>query len=88
MSIEDIENSKKLKKQGARLGRDGLSQRVHNLVKDYIDENPDGHYKDAIILAGKIHAIFLATNGYWREKAMEGFISELYNLGKFNKCQE
>lgn len=87
MSIRAIEDSKRLRKQGDRLGRDGLSQRVHALVVEYVKKNPDGHYAEAIQLAGRLHAIYLATDthDYWREVAERGFRPEIYDLEKFKK---
>lgn len=87
MSIQSIEISKRLRKQGERLGRDGLSQRVHALVSEYMKKYPNGHYAEAIQLAGRLHAIYLATdpNDYWREVADRGFRPERYDLEKFQK---
>lgn len=80
-----IEESKVLRTVGTRIGRAGMSQRVHQLVSEYISANPDGHYKEAIKLAGRLHAIFIASkcDGYWREKANEGYRKELYEIGSF-----
>jgi hypothetical protein len=87
MSIIQIENAKRLQIQGARLGRDGLSQRVDELILAFAKEHPTGHYRDGIMLAGRLHAIFLATNphDYWREVAERGFHSEIYDLESFDK---
>jgi len=87
MSILDIENARQLKTQGNRLGRDGLSQRVNKLVQDFVKENPDGHYKEAMELAGKLHAIYLATEktDYWREIADRGFYKEKHDICFFEK---
>jgi len=87
MSITHLEEAKKLQKQGERLGRDGLSQRINKLVLDFAKKYPDGHYKEGIMLAGRLHAIFIATDpyDYWREVARRGYNKELYDLTKFDK---
>lgn len=89
MPIMSIENSKKLRKQGERLGRDGLSERVNQLVLEFVKKYPDGHYREGIMLAGRLHAIFLATgpNDYWREVAERGFYAEMNDLHNFNKAE-
>jgi len=90
VSIADCERSKALRKQGERLGRDGLSQRINKLVLDFAKNNPDGHYREGIMLAGRLHAIFLATapGDYWREVAERGFYSEIRELPGFEKESE
>jgi len=90
MSIISLEQSKELRKAGERLGRDGLSQRVNNLVLEFAKKYPEGHYGEAIMLAGRLHAIFLATDphDYWREVAKRGFTAEFYDLKKFEKIEE
>jgi hypothetical protein len=87
MSITSIENAKQLRIEGRRLGRDGLSQRINQLVLAFAKEYPDGHYREGIMLAGRLHAIFLATdpNDYWREVAERGFDREKYDLHNFEK---
>jgi len=90
MAISDIETAKKLRKQGKRLGREGLSQRINKLVLEFAEKYPDGHYREGIMLAGRLHAIFLATDkgDYWREVAERGFYSELRELHSFQKEEE
>jgi hypothetical protein len=85
MAIQHLEDAKQLRKQGDRLGRPGMSQRAHNLIAEYIAAHPDGHYREAIMLAGRLHAIFLATksNEYWHEVAMRGYSKELWQLEQF-----
>jgi hypothetical protein len=85
MSIFNLNQSKKLRAQGKRLGREGLSQRIDDLVLAFAKENPDGNYREGIMLAGRLHAIFLATDpyDYWREVAMRGFDKEMYDLEHF-----
>jgi hypothetical protein len=90
MSIRNLEISKELRKEGKRLGRDGLSQRINDLVLGFAKDNPEGNYREGIILAGKLHAIFLATgpNDYWREVAERGFDKEVFDIKKFQKRDE
>lgn len=91
MSIFHLEISRKLRDEGERLGRDGLSQRAHDLIMEYATKHPTGHYKEAIALAGRMRAISLAARGdaYWGEKTDAGFHSEAeYGLPRFTKREE
>ena len=90
MSIRRLQKSKELQKEGIRLGRAGLSQRVNDLVLQFAKNNPEGNYREGIMLAGRLHAIFIATdpNDYWREVAKRGFDAEFYDLKKFIKRDE
>ena len=91
MSTLHLKISKELRKQGERLGRDGLSQRVNDLVLGFAKKHPEGHYKEAIILAGRLRAISLAArvDSYWGEKTDKGFYEEAeYDLPKFQKREE
>ena len=90
MSIYHLDNAKKLRAEGKRLGRDGLSQRVDQLVLEFAKKHPTGHYREGIMLAGRLRAIFLATGpeDYWREVAMRGFSAELRDLSRFQKVDE
>lgn len=85
MTIQSIEDSKLLRKEGRRLGRAGMSQRAHALIAEYIAKHPDGHYIEAIALAGRLHAISLASrcDGYWGEKSGIGFRNETWDIQKF-----
>ena len=85
MSIRDLEISKELRKEGERLGRVGMSQRINDLVLGFAKEHPNGHYMEAIKLAGRLHAIFLAAKSdmYWDEKANMGYSDEQWELPKF-----
>lgn len=86
-----LEISKGLREQGARLGRDGLSQRVNDLVLEFARKHPDGHYLEGIKLAGRLRAISLAArvDTYWGEKTDQGFYDEAqYELPKFQKREE
>jgi hypothetical protein len=75
MSIYALEVSKKLRVQGKRLGRAGMSERVFTLVDEF---NENRTYKNAIVLAGKLKAIAQASkcDGYWDEKCSIGFRKE------------
>ena len=84
MSIRAIEVSKKLRAEGKRLGREGLSQRVLILVEEFAKKP---NYKDAMILAGRLKAITQAAkfDGYWDEMVSRGFEPEVYDLCSFEK---
>jgi hypothetical protein len=91
MSIQSLQVSCDLRKQGERLGRDGLSQRVNDLVLEFARKYPNGHYREGIILAGKLRAISLAArvDSYWGEKTDAGFHEEAERgLPRFEKRQE
>lgn len=86
-----IEVQNQLRKQGERLGRDGLSQRVNDLVLEFAKKYPEGHYREAIILAGRLRAISIAakSDSYWGEKTDHGYYTEAeYDLPKFQKREE
>jgi len=91
MSTYSLEISRKLRNEGDRLGRDGLSQRVNDLVLEFAQKHPNGHYREGIILAGRLRAISLAAraDSYWGEKTDSGFYDEAeYQLPKFQKRDE
>jgi len=75
-----------LLRAGRRLNREGLSKRVHDLVTEYCQKYPDGHNKEAIALAGRLHAIFLAAefDEYWQEKSRTAYYNEVNYL---RQCQ-
>jgi len=85
MGIPHIEEAKELRKEGKRLGRAGLSQRVLVLLEQYKDPS----YKKAIELAGRLHAIALAarTDSYWSEKCGRGYEMERHDI-KIFEAQE
>lgn len=85
-----LRTSKKLREHGARLGRAGLSQRINDLILGFAKNHPDGHYMEAIKLAGRLHAIALAARAddYWSEKAFMGFHDETFALAKFETRDE
>lgn len=86
-----LEISQKLREEGERLGRDGLSQRVNDLVLEFAKKHPYGHYLEGIKLAGRLRAISLAarSDSYWGEKTDSGFYDEAqYDLPKFQKREE
>ena len=86
MSIIRLEESRELKKEGVRLGRDGISSRALKLIDDFIAENP-GNYKEVTKLIGRFHALYIATipNDYWREIANRGYRREYCELKNYNK---
>lgn len=77
MSIVTLEYAKDLKRSGAKLGREGLSNRVIELVAAF-----DGSYKGAMVLAGRLKAIAQAAkcDGYWTEKVDDGYHKERVHL--------
>ncbi len=83
--MSDIRTYRKLRAQGARLGRAGLSQRVIHLVKEF-----DGSYKGAMVLAGRLQAIAHAAgfDAYWSEKVNHGYHEETFDLTKFAPLPE
>ena len=80
MGILHLEFAKQLRKEGKRLGRAGLSQRVIKLVSRF-----DGSYKEAMTLAGRLKAITQAAkfDGYWDEKCCIGFQKEYEEIQNF-----
>lgn len=84
MSIHALKVAKELRKQGERLGRAGLSERVFTLVDEF---NKYRTYKNAIVLAGKLKAIAQAAkaDGYWDEKCTMGFRFECEALEDVTK---
>ena len=83
--MSDIRTYRKLRAQGARLGRAGLSQRVIRLVAEF-----DGSYKGAMDLAGRLQAIAHAASfdSYWSEKVNHGYFEETFDLTKFEAQPE
>jgi hypothetical protein len=86
MGIQSIEESKKLKKEFNRLGRDGISERAIHLLEEYTSENPEHNYKEITKLIGRFHALYVAIDNqdYWKEVADRGYRPELYQLGKYS----
>lgn len=82
MTILHLEEAKELRKQGDRLGRAGMSQRVLNLVNEF---NKDQTYKGAMQLAGELKAIAIAAkcDDYWNEQVTKGYRRELFNITRF-----
>lgn len=79
--MSNIKDFVALKKQGARLGRAGLSKRVFTLVDEFNREE-NRSYKNAMVLAGKLKAIAQAAkfDSYWDEKMSSGFQFEKQDL--------
>lgn len=77
MLISDV---KKIKREGQRLGRAGLSQRVIALVAEF-----DGSYKGAMKLAGRMRVIAAAASqdDYWREQVGKGEWAEMNDIYNF-----
>lgn len=80
--MSDIKTHKKLRLEGERLGRAGLSKRVCDLVAEF-----DGSYVGAMILAGRMRAIATAAgcDDYWTEKVQRGYWSEVDGLPRVPK---
>lgn len=80
--MQHLQWAKELRKEGERLGRAGLSERVIELVKDF-----DGSYKGAMHLAGQLKAISQAAkfDDYWTEKVERGFHREHEQLPYYQK---
>ena len=87
MSIQTINESKSLKKQFDRLGRDGIAERAIEIFDKYITENPEHNYKEITKLIGRFHALYLAIDNqdYWKEIADRGYRPELSDLERFEK---
>lgn len=79
MSIQSLRDWKELKKQGQRLKRQGLSERVFTLVDEF---NQNRSYKNAMVLAGRLKAVAQAAtfDSYWDEKMSAGYRSEKNDL--------
>lgn len=84
MSIYPLEQAKRLRAEGKRLGRQGLAERVFTLVDEF---NKNRSYKNAIVLAGKLRAIAQACkyDSYWNEKCSTGFDFEFHDLQRTTK---
>lgn len=84
MSIQSLQDSKKIREQGKRLGRVGMSERVFTLVDEF---NENRSYKNAIVLAGKLKAIAQAakSDGYWDEKCSTGYQIEMRDLEEVDR---
>lgn len=81
MSSKSLSDWKNLKKQGNRLGRAGLSERVFTLVDEF-NSSENRSYKNAMVLAGRLKAIAQAAtfDSYWNEKMSQGFEFEKRDL--------
>lgn len=79
MALIHLEEAKKLKIEGKRLGRAGISQRAIDLIKGF-----DGSYFGAIDLIGRFHALSIAAKSdcYWHEKMYRGYNRELSDIKK------
>lgn len=74
MSICKSDERYFLRKVGSVLGREGMSKRVIELVKNF-----DGSYLGAIKLAGSLKAVAIMaeSDSYWHEKMQEGYLNEI-----------
>lgn len=63
-----------LRKVGSALGREGMSKRVIELVKNF-----DGSYVGAIELVGALKAVAIMSesDSYWHEKMHQGYLNEI-----------
>lgn len=86
MSIQSLRDWKDLKKQGERLKRQGLSERVFTLVDEF-NKPENRSYKNAMVLAGRLKAIAQAAtfDSYWDEKMSQGYQFEKRDL---ERCTE
>jgi hypothetical protein len=77
--MTDIRDTKALRKEGARLGRAGLSERVIQIINEF-----DGTYIGAMVLVGRMRAIATAAgyDAYWSEKVGHGFHGEMIALSR------
>lgn len=77
--ILHIELAKRLRKAGARLGREGLSRRAIVIMKEFADR---GSFKAAMVAVGRLKAIAAAAkyDDYWTEQVNDGFHKELHAL--------
>lgn len=84
MSIRDLEQSKKLKKIGAKLGRKEIAERALTIAKQILRVNS---YKNAIAGIGRFQALAQCCNfdHYWCEKRDIGKQYETENLEYFDE---
>ena len=76
--------AKELREHGKKLGREGMSKRVIELVDDFVKKG--GGYKAAMILAGRLKAIGQAAkcDDYWDEQVSKGFHREMGDLTRLS----
>lgn len=88
MSIPQLQWSRRLRKCGEKLRRDGLSKRAAQIMVDLVTKS--GSYKEAMIAAGRLKAIASAAkyDGYWTEQVDKGFHAELAELEKLAAVAE
>lgn len=75
LNIKEVRN---MQKEGRRLGRAGMAQRVIEIVKQFDGET----YKSAMQLAGRMRVICAAAScdDYWREQVQKGEAAELHDI--------
>jgi hypothetical protein len=71
----------KLREHGVRLGRSGISARIHALVDEYVTRPS---YLAAIQLAGRLRVLSMAASfdHYWNEKTQNGMSHEAWDVAK------
>ena len=75
---------KRLREHGARLGRPGISGRIHALVDAYVSAPS---YLAAIALAGRLRVLSMAASAdqYWNEKTTNGMVLEAYDIANVER---
>ena len=79
MSIQHLEESKRLRKAFYVLDREGIAKRAIEICKEIAESE---NYKESIEACGKMHALYISckADDYWDEKAWKGYKSELYKM--------
>lgn len=87
MSIYDLERGKKCKAIGAKLGRDGISERALSIARSLVN-NPS--YFNAVYCIGRFAVLASCCNYdcYWTEKREMGKTEEFYDLKAYDKTGE
>jgi hypothetical protein len=77
MGIKAIRDYKILVAEGARIDREGMSERAIDAVNDWVASGST--YKGAMFLAGRLKAIatIASADDYWKEQVDKGFHVEL-----------
>ena len=87
MSISSLEDAKKLKVLGEKLGREKIAERVLFCVNKMLK---DQKYMGTMEFVGRMKAIAQACNfdGYWQEKVGAGFYKEIDDLYTLSEHKE
>lgn len=77
----DIRDVRKLRKEGERLGREGLSKHIIDLCAEFMSAPT---HKGAMQLAGRMRVIATAAgyDDYWREQVGKGESAEMFDITK------